>query len=87
MKPVFFSFRAGLDPAARTAALEKIRSLPAVERAGEMYPGATEGESAGTMVAAVGDAFDPHDVLSALSGMDEIEEASEPAERRLVESG
>jgi hypothetical protein len=84
MKPIFFSFRTGLAPAARSAALERIRALPSVEAAGEMFPGAQEGTSAGTMVAAVGDDFAPEEVAATLRQMAEVEEASESAERRLV---
>lgn len=85
MKPIFFSFRAGVAPAARTAALERIRALPAVEAAGEMFPGAVEGSSAGAMVAAVGDAFPSEEVAAKLRRMEEVGEVSEAAERHLVE--
>lgn len=84
MKPIFFQFRDGLAPAERAAALERIRALPAVQAAGEMFPGAREGSSAGAMVASVGDAYRSEDVLATLREMEEIAEVSAPAARELI---
>lgn len=84
MTPVLFSFRAGVPEQARASALERIRALPAIERAGWLFPEGGASEAAGTLVATVGPGFDPRDVVAALSGMPEVEEASTPAERVLV---
>lgn len=85
MRPIFFSFRTGVEPAARRAVLERIRALPSVEAAGEMFPGAVEGSSAGAMIAAVGDDFRSDEVVAMLRQLEEVEEVSEAAERQLVE--
>ncbi|HEX2254621.1 MAG TPA: hypothetical protein VHQ65_15235 [Thermoanaerobaculia bacterium] len=85
MTPIFFSFRAGVSEDARSTALERVRAIPAVERAGRLFPEGSSGESGGTLVAAVADGFDPASVVAELTGMPEIQEASLPAPRVLID--
>ncbi len=85
MTPVLFSFRSSLSAEALSGALERVRSLPQVERAGWLFPDARSGESAGTLVAVTGTGFEAGDLIAALTALPEVEDASVSAERALVD--
>jgi hypothetical protein len=85
MKPVTFAFREGVSREDQDRVLAMIKAFDEVDGAGWLKPDAGDPEVARMAFAYVADETDLSRFVSKLSRVPQIEVASPPAERRLID--